>query len=199
MAHAWRMNRIGSRFRALFGCIGVAAAVLSLMAAERDRGVQETAATAESLRCAVWQREASFADSVARHDEAAFAEHLAEGAVFVNAKPPHLQGRAEIIDGWRSIIAGEQLILRWHPEFVAVGGDGRTALSRGPFTMERPDSNPEARFRIGTFQSVWTLAADGHWRVLFDGGGPPPEPATETEVRAAQASWTRVCPYPAEP
>lgn len=153
------------------------------------------AALTPSARCAVWQREASFADSVARHDASAFAEHLAEGAVFINGQPPHLHGRGEILQGWRTIIEGKPLILRWHPEFVAVGGDGRTALSRGPFTMENADLNPEARFRIGVFQSVWTLAEDGRWRVMFDGGGPAPTPASESEVRAVQASWSENCPY----
>ncbi len=153
------------------------------------------AMAAPSARCAVWQREASFADAVARHDESAFAEHLAEGAVFINGQPPHLHGRGEILQGWRTIIEGKPLILRWHPEFVAVGGDGRTALSRGPFTMENADLNPEARFRIGVFQSVWTLAEDGRWRVMFDGGGPAPRPATESEASAVQASWSADCPY----
>ena len=43
--------------------------------------------------------------------------------------------------------------------------------------MEDPDVNAPSRFGIGTFQSVWVRDA-GTWRVMFDGGGPPPEPAT---------------------
>jgi len=167
---------------------------LALQAGELRDGTP-AAAAAPSARCAVWQREAGFAESVARHDASAFAEHLAEGAVFINGQPPHLHGRDEILQGWQAIIEGKPLILRWHPEFVAISGDGRSALSRGPFTMENTDLNPEARFRIGVFQSVWTLAEDGRWRVMFDGGGPAPKPATGSEVRAAQASWSAECPY----
>jgi ketosteroid isomerase-like protein len=152
-------------------------------------------AVAESARCAVWRREASFAATVEHHDAGAFAEHLANGAVFLNGQPPHLHGEAEVIEGWSEIVQGKGLTLRWHPEFVAVGGDGRTALSRGPFTMEREDVNPKARFRIGVFMSTWTKGDDGQWRVLFDGGGPPSRAATEEEVRAMQKSWSTACPF----
>ena len=147
-----------------------------------------------SPRCSVWAREASFAAAVEQHDAEAFAAHLADGAVFINGRPPHLHGEAAIVEGWRGIIAGDGLILRWHPEFIAIGGDGRTAISRGPYTMEDPDVNAPSRFGIGTFQSVWVRDA-GTWRVMFDGGGPPPEPATEEAVRALQKSWKRACPF----
>jgi ketosteroid isomerase-like protein len=146
-------------------------------------------------RCAVWAREASFAASVAGHDAGSFAAHLAPGAVFINGRPPHFEGNAAIVAGWGDIIRGESLQLRWHPEYVAIGGDGRTAISRGPFTMENSDVNAEAGFRIGEFQSVWILGTDGTWRVMFDGGGPPPRPASEEEVRALQKSWSMACPF----
>jgi len=170
------------------------AALLCIASAAEAKDKPPAASPAEA-RCAVWQREASFADAVLRHDTKAFAAHLAKGAVFINGQPPHLHGEAEVLEGWSGIIAGEGLILRWHPEFVAIAGDGRTALSRGPFTMENPSVNPEARFRIGVFQSVWTLGEDGQWSIAFDGGGPPPKPANEAEVRAMQSSWKQECPF----
>lgn len=173
-------------------------------AASSARQESQSPSAEVTPRCAVWLREASFAASVEKHDAAAFASHLAKGAVFINGRPPHLHGEAEVAAGWAGIVAGDGLILRWHPEFVAIGGDGRTALSRGPFTMERVDApaaqsaapalNPADRFRIGTFQSVWTKDGDGQWKVMFDGGGPPPQPATEAEAKAMQASWQPDCP-----
>ena len=183
--------------------LSAAGLVLAATTAVASDEVPSSAAAA-SPRCAVWLREASFAASVEHHDAKAFASHLAAGAVFLNGRPPHFQGEAAVIEGWAGIVAGEGLILRWHPDFVAIGGDGRTALSRGPFTMERAADpaaesaaakvNPDDRFRIGTFQSVWTKDDDGSWKVMFDGGGPPPQPATEAVVRAMQASWKPDCP-----
>jgi ketosteroid isomerase-like protein len=172
-------------------------AILLLAAAGATAAGERPSPTSNTpgSRCAVWTREASFAASVAEHDAQAFSEHLAPGAVFLNGRPPHFEGNAAVIAGWDDIVKGESLLLRWHPEYVAVGGDGRTAVSRGPFTMEDPDVNAAARFRIGVFQSVWILDADGSWRVMFDGGGPPPRPATEDEVRKLQASWSMECPF----
>ncbi len=40
-----------------------------------------------ATECQVWERESSFAQSVARHDAPAFAAHVHEGAVFGAASP----------------------------------------------------------------------------------------------------------------
>jgi ketosteroid isomerase-like protein len=54
----------------------------------------------------------------------------------------------------------------WEPEHVEVLASGTLALSSGP-VFGRDGT------RIGTFNSVWRLEADGRWRVVFDKGCPP--------------------------
>jgi len=129
------------------------------------------AATPEATRqdeCAVWQRELSFARSVADHDAIAFAEHLHPEAAFgVSRKPT--RGREAITREWMPLIDGTALKLSWYPAVVTLGGDGRTAYSSGPALYEDPKTGET---RIGRFGSVWYRGDDGTWRVLFDDGVP---------------------------
>jgi hypothetical protein len=133
--------------------------------------------------CAVWQREASFARSVERHDTAAFAEHVHMGAVFNAGDVAADRGRDAIVRGWAGIIAGEPLVLRWRPGIVQIGGDPDIALSKGPYILEdlRPDAT--SHWRVGEFQSVWVRdRTSGVWRVLFDAGTGPPRAVEDLEA-----------------
>ena len=70
--------------------------LLALVAGSLQAAPAETSRQAE---CAVWQRELSFAGSVADHDATAFAEHLHPQAVFgVSGKPT--RGREAITREW---------------------------------------------------------------------------------------------------
>jgi ketosteroid isomerase-like protein len=119
--------------------------------------------------CAVWQRELSFAQSVADHDPKAFAEHLHADAAFGVSRAP-TRGREAITREWAPLIEGKALKLRWYPAVVTLGGDGRTAYSSGPALYEDPATGEH---RIGRFGSVWQRGDDGTWRVLFDDGVSP--------------------------
>lgn len=100
--------------------------LLALFAGSLQAAPAETLHQAE---CAVWQRELSFARSVADHDAAAFAEHLHPQAVFgVSGKPT--RGREAITREWAGLIDGSALILRWYPTVVTLGGDGRGVFQR---------------------------------------------------------------------
>src|SRR5216110_1306077 len=88
-----------------------------------------------ATECEVWNRESSFADSVDRHDEKAFAEHVHADAVFGAASPNPQRGRAAVLSAWHGIIAGTDLQLVWRPQFVSIGTDSNVAMSRGPFTL----------------------------------------------------------------
>ena len=139
---------------------------LALATGQAVAAVPEAAREAE---CAVWQRELSFARSVADHDAAAFAEHLHPDAAFgVSQKPT--RGREAITREWTPLIEGTALKLSWYPAVVTLGGDGRTAYSSGPALYEDPKTG-EAR--IGRFGSVWHLSDEGVWQVLFDDGVAP--------------------------
>lgn len=147
-----------------------------------------------AAECEVWTRERSFAQSVADHDAAAFAEHLHPGAVFIGGPQP-LRGAKAVAEGWAPLVAGEKVRLRWHPEQVVIGGDPDVALSMGPYWLEDPRPGADPRYRSGRFISTWKRDADGTWHVLFDGGGgSEAKPASEAEIAALQAALPATCP-----
>jgi ketosteroid isomerase-like protein len=147
-----------------------------------------SAPAADTARCQVWQRELSFAKSVADHDASAFAEHLHPQAAFGVERQPSI-GREKIAEEWRGIIDGSAIKLEWYPDRVTVGGDGRTAFSTGPALYQDPATG---KFRHGRFRSVWQQEADGAWRVIFDDGNRP-EAADEAAVQAFRAGSGNAC------
>lgn len=139
--------------------------------------------------CAVWQRELSFARSVAEHDARAFAEHLHPDAAFgVNRNPT--RGREAIVAEWTGLIDGTALGLSWYPAVVTLGGDGRTAYSSGPALYEDPKTGET---RLGRFGSVWQRGDDGVWRVIFD-DGIAPQKADAEAVRRFREGRRETCP-----
>lgn len=140
-------------------------------------------------RCAVWARELAFARSVAAHDAKAFAEFLHADAVFGVGEQP-LRGREAITQGWTGLIDGTALELRWYPETVSVGGDGRTAYSSGPALYR---SRKDGSYRLGRFGSVWQIDRDGQWRVIFD-DGITPVPVDDAGVTVFEAGRQEACP-----
>jgi ketosteroid isomerase-like protein len=144
-------------------------------------------------RCAVWNRELSFAGSVATHDEHTFVEHVHAQAMFVEGEKGVTRGRDAVLADWKPIIAGQPVMLFWHPTSVVVADTARSAVSRGPYLIEDPRPNAAARFKKGLFQSVWVKDADGAWRVLVDGGTPPPVAITAEEAERIKADLHAPC------
>lgn len=148
-----------------------------------------------SAECEVWERERSFADSVARHDRAAFIEHVDPGAVFGAASPNPQRGRDAIVQAWAGIIEGKGITLEWRPNFVSIAAGTDVAMSRGPFAIVSWDAAGLRKYAIGEFVSIWTRK-DGSspWHVLLDGGGPPPVAATEAEAKMHLQTAPASCP-----
>jgi len=145
--------------------------------------------------CTVWARERSFANTVERHDTQAFAEHVHPGAVFGAASATPQRGRDVILKAWQSIIDGQQVSLRWRPKFVSIGSDPNVAISRGPFVISSKDASGVASYKIGDFVSVWVRKdPKSPWKVLFDGGGPPPATVSEAEANQHLQSAPDECP-----
>ncbi|HEX6636466.1 MAG TPA: DUF4440 domain-containing protein [Steroidobacteraceae bacterium] len=166
-------------------------AVLAL--AGRDAAAADLRLTA--AECEVWEREQSFAGSVARHDEAAFAAHVHEGAVFGAASPQTQSGRDSIVKAWSDLIEGKGVSLEWRPQFVSIAAGADVAMSRGPYVMTTRDEQGKRHYAIGEFVSVWMRKdASSPWMVMLDGGGPPPTRATEEEARRHLDSAPRRCP-----
>jgi uncharacterized protein (TIGR02246 family) len=120
----------------------------------------------EDLASEVRAAETAFAKTMADRDLEAFVSYLADEAVFFTGRV--LRGAEEIAAGWSPFFEGAEAPFSWEPEQVEVLESGTLALSSGPVL------DPE-RNRIGTFNSVWRLEADGRWRVVFDKGCPPCE------------------------
>lgn len=148
-----------------------------------------------TTECEVWERERTFAQSVENHDANSFAEHLHVNAVFGAASPNTQRGREAVIKAWAGIVGGEDIRLVWRPHFVSVGGDMNVAMSRGPFAIAARNDKGETTHSIGQFVSVWVRTAQAsRWYVVLDGGGPPPTPATEDEVKKHLDSAPVNCP-----
>ena len=146
------------------------------------------ATSAASARCEVWQRETSFAQSVANRDPIAFAEHLHPQAAFGVSRTPTV-GREAIVREWQGIIDGSALLLEWYPDVVTVGGDGNTAYSSGPSLYTDPKTGS---VRHGRFGSVWQRGEDGAWYIIFD-DGIRPEPADAAAVQAFRDGRSATC------
>lgn len=119
---------------------------------------QETPTT---LQRQVMAAERAFAKTMADRDEAAFAAFVSEEGVFYGQRI--LRGRQQVADGWKPYFQGQTAPFSWEPEHVEVLPSGTLALSSGPVY------DPQGK-RVGTFNSVWRLEADGRWRVVFDKG-----------------------------
>jgi ketosteroid isomerase-like protein len=131
--------------------------VLGLISAAAANGA-DTVALAEQVRNA----ERAFAATMAARDQAAFAQHIAEDAVFFDGEKA-TRGRAAVVAAWKEFFAGPAAPFSWAPETVEVLDSGTLAHSSGPVF------DPQGH-RVATFNSIWRLEPDGKWRVVFDKG-----------------------------
>jgi ketosteroid isomerase-like protein len=133
-------------------------AVGSLMVANPAGGQTRTELAGE-VRAA----ESAFAGTMARRDHRAFAEYIAEEALFFG--DTLLRGKAAVVEGWQPFFDGPEAPFSWEPETVEVLESGTLALSSGP-VFNRTGQ------RVATFNSIWRREPDGQWRVVFDKGCP---------------------------
>jgi ketosteroid isomerase-like protein len=124
-----------------------------------------TRANADTVTEQVWAAERAFARTMAERKLAAFAEFIADDAVFFSGATA-LRGKGKVVEGWTAYFAGPQAPFSWEPDQVEVLASGTLALSTGPVR------DPEGKV-IARFTSIWRLDAPNVWRVVFDKGGPP--------------------------
>lgn len=118
----------------------------------------------EDLAARVRAQETAFASTMSERDLPAFLSYVSEEAIFLTGR--ELRGIEAIGEGWAPFFEGDAAPFSWEPADVVVLDSGALALSSGP--VFDADGN-----RIGTFNSIWRLEADGRWRVVFDKGCPP--------------------------
>lgn len=109
----------------------------------------------------VREAEIAFAATMARRDFKAFAEFVAEDAVFINGQTP-LRGRAAVLASWKRFFEGAEAPFSWAPDLVEVLPDGKLGYSTGPVHVKGK--------LVARFASTWRLDPDGRWRVVFDNG-----------------------------
>ena len=172
----------------------LAIVIVAGFAAAQELRAEEKKPVYSKAECEVWNREKSFADSVAAHDAKAFAEHLDVNAIFFGGNNSSSRGRDGVTKDWAPIIEGKDIILRWHPEFVSLSSDGKTAVSRGPYWMENTNPDAKQKFMTGFYQSTWVKNKKGQWHVFIDGGTPPPKPATLQQLQTIQLTLSPSCP-----
>jgi ketosteroid isomerase-like protein len=137
---------------------------VALTRAQAQAQAVSPAGLADQVRAA----ESGFARSMAERKLDAFASYLSEEAVFF-APTEVLRGKGAVVAGWAHFFASAQAPFSWEPEQVEVLASGTLALSSGP--VKDPGGNT-----VGTFNSIWRLEPDGHWRVVFDKGCPVCKP-----------------------
>ena len=110
---------------------------------------------------AVRDAEVAFAATMAKRDFKAFAEFVAEDAIFINGNKP-LRGRAAVLAEWKRFFEGAEAPFSWAPDLVEALPDGQLAYSTGPVHVKGK--------LVARFASTWRREADGRWRVVFDNG-----------------------------
>ena len=136
-------------------------APLLLLAVTSAFAAPPSADQLEAIAGQVKAQEIAFARTMADRRLDRFAEFVAEDAVFRGATLR--LGRTEVVEKWKPYFDGPKAPFSWAPDSVTVSADGRLAISSGP--VRDPDDHVLTRYI-----TIWRLEADGHWRVIVDGG-----------------------------
>jgi len=106
--------------------------------------------------------ERAFAATMADRDFDAFTTFLSDEAIFFSGEKP-LSGKQQIADAWKPFFQDPAAPFSWEPQTVVVLESGTLALSSGPVF------DPGGK-HVGTFNSIWRLAPEGQWQIIFDKG-----------------------------
>ena len=178
-------TKLGAALLAALFAAGAAEAQLAAIDA-RPLPLAAKRIPASSDECAVWRREQGFARSVESHDAHAFESYLHAGTVFNAGTVDADRGRDTVAKSWAEIVEGKTIALRWRPGVVQIGGEPATAVSRGPYILQRMQAGAPV-YRVGMYQTIWVRdARDGVWRILFDGSATTGQPVDD---RAAAERW----------
>ena len=129
----------------------VSSSAFAVTREERDKAEAEVRAA-----------ETAFAKTMADRDIKAFANYVADDAVFFG-RARVTRGKQLTVEAWENLFEGPNAPFSWKPEEVYVLDSGDLAHSSGP--VYTPDGK-----QFGTFNSIWRRDKDGTWKVVFDKG-----------------------------
>lgn len=145
-------------------CVAAAAMVVAALTSPAAGQASSSDASRQ-----VADTERAFARSMADRDLNAFAEFVADDAVFFSGPEPR-RGKSQVVEFWsRFFVAGRPAPFSWEPDQVEVLSSGALALSTGPV------KDPAGKV-TGRFNSIWRREPDGKWRIVFDKGESAPAP-----------------------
>ena len=99
-------------------------------------------AASDSARDQVWAAEVAFARTMADRNAQAFAEFIADEAVFFSGTTA-LHGKAKVVEGWAGYFTDKEAPFSWAPDQVEVLASGTLALSTGLVRdPDRQDNRP---------------------------------------------------------
>ena len=133
---------------------------------------------ADSARDQVWAAEVAFARSMAERNAQAFADLIADEAVFF-AGTTALRGKAKVVEGWAGFFTDKEAPFSWAPDQVEVLASGTLALSTG---LVRDPAGKTGR-TLQLDLAAGSARTAGGWcstraarrrRGRNDGHGPPP-------------------------
>jgi ketosteroid isomerase-like protein len=123
--------------------------------------------SAEAYRQEIRQTERDFEKMAADSGLAtAFSYFVADSGV-VNARDSLFIGREAVrrfYQGW----AGDDMKLRWSPDFVDVSASGDLGYTYGKYIFSYRDSVGRVVQSTGIFHTVWKRQHDGTWRFVWD-------------------------------
>ena len=126
------------------------------------------------------QADIEFDRAVAEGNIKAFADLIAEDAVFFGATNP-VEGRDAVVAAWRPFLDPDSgLTLRWSPTEVEVGSSGDLGVTRGNYRSTRVAEDGSISFGVGFYVTVWRRSEDARWRAILD-IGTPPQPAKSSK------------------
>ena len=121
---------------------------------------------------AVREADLALARAVAQSDRTAFADLIAEDAVFFSGAIS--RGRAAVVRAWEPLIDPERkATLSWSPTRVHVAESGDLAYTIGDFELRTTTESGKSDVRVGSYVTVWKRGSDGRWRAVADSGSPP--------------------------
>jgi ketosteroid isomerase-like protein len=132
----------------------------------------------------------AFSDACSRHDAAATGALIAEDAVFISPRGL-LRGRAEVLEGWKTLLSADGPVLEWLPNRADASDSGEYGFTVGEWRLRAKTGEVTS----GEYVTVWRRDGDGRYRALLDsplqeGSATSPSRVAMREVRSKAGDLT---------